>query len=199
MWTNKTRLLTYTLLHTSQTTGALEPSEWRSLGTLSCTVLMWRFRWVFWVNFHEHWSHSNGLSPVWLLWWLCRNKSNWFLNTLFLHLGKFKDSGYMANNDYAIKNHSSYKPPSHAWSRIFFRNLNSCISSRVAYPWQEHNQASAFYHAYLSCFWKKTSCHTLCILARRSPHGSWYVPWGTLCCRSCGRWDTLLLSQVAHA
>lgn len=44
------------------------------------------------------------------------------------------DSGYMANNDYAIKNHSSYKPPSHAWSQIFFRNLNSCISSRVAYP-----------------------------------------------------------------
>lgn len=104
MWTNKTRLLTYTLLHTSQTTGALEPSEWRSLGTLSCTVLMWRFRWVFWVNFHEHWSHSNGLSPVWLLWWLCINKSNWVLLKLaFLYLRKFKDGGYMANNDYAIE------------------------------------------------------------------------------------------------
>ena len=87
MWTIKTRLLTYTLLQTSQTTGALEPSEFRTLGTLSWTVLMCRFRWVFWVNFHEHWSHSKGLSPVWLLWWLWRNKSNGVLNSLYCILG----------------------------------------------------------------------------------------------------------------
>ena len=85
MWTVKTRLFTYFLLHTSQITGALEASEWRALGTFSCTLLMWRFRWVFWVNFHKHWSHSKGLSPVWLLWWLCRKKRviAWILNSLY--------------------------------------------------------------------------------------------------------------------